>query len=198
MNEPLPVGLRALLAVLAFAAAAPVFAQVYRWVDARGTVHYANVAPPEGVKAKIVDIDAKAGPPGADSQECYTVRCQGERLEQRLARREALEAERAAARATAAPKPPKGLDFRVYVSLQRGMNEGELLAVAGAPDLMVDQGIALAAPATVQTERHLSSPARAGLRLKNYIWLPTAADPFTTTVTLVGGRITEIERERKF
>jgi hypothetical protein len=49
-------------------------AQVYRWVDAKGTVHYSNAAPPKDAKATVVDVDARAGPPSAESQECYSVR----------------------------------------------------------------------------------------------------------------------------
>ena len=33
---------------------------------------------------------------------------------------------------------------------------------------------------------------------KTYTWLPVPADPFTTTVMLVSGRVNEIERVRKF
>jgi hypothetical protein len=34
--------------------------------------------------------------------------------------------------------------------------------------------------------------------MKTYTYLPTSADPFTTIITLVGGRVSEIERIRKF
>lgn len=156
--------------------AAPASAQVYRWVDEKGTVNYANKTPPSGVKAQKVDIDAQPGPPSADSVECHTVRCQGERLEVRLARREQIEARLAAERAAATPKPPRGLDFRKYVSIRRGITEGELLVVAGEPDLLV-------------WDAHF---------LKTYTYFPTPADPFTTTITVVRGRVSEIERERKF
>ena len=40
--------------------------------------------------------------------------------------------------------------------------------------------------------------AREGLVMKTYTYLPTPADPFITTITLVGGRVSEIERIRKF
>jgi hypothetical protein len=153
-----------------------VSAQVYRWVDEKGTVHYSNSTPPAGVKATVIDADAKAGPPSPESWECYTVRCQGERLEQRLARREELEVRLAAERLAAAPKPPRGLEFRKYISIQRGMHEGELVSIAGSPDL-------------------LFWDARS---LKTYTYLPTVADPFTTTVTLIRGRISDIDRVRKF
>jgi hypothetical protein len=34
--------------------------------------------------------------------------------------------------------------------------------------------------------------------VRTYTYYPTPADPFTTTVTLVHGRVTEIERVRRF
>ncbi len=164
-----------LLVAIALMAPLLVAAQVYRWTDQAGTVHYSNDPPPQGVKATRLDIDVRPGPPSADSQECYTVRCQGERMEARLAQREAAEARAAQERAATAPPQPRGLDFRKYISLQRGMSEGELLTIAGAPDLLF---------------RDFS--------FKTYTWLPTPADPFTTTVTVVAGRVSEIERVRKF
>jgi len=173
-------------------------AQVYRWVDGKGTVHYSGTPPPSGVKSTTVDIDVKPAEPSPDTKDCYTVRCQGERLEERLARREELETRLAAERAANAPKPPRGLDFRKYVSIQRGMSEGELVGIAGAPDLLVGEGIAYTAPTTVQTGRSTRGAARVGLSLRTYTYLPTSGDPFTTTITLVGGRVSEIERIRKF
>ncbi len=156
--------------------AAPAWAEVYRWVDEKGTVNYSSETPPSGAKAVKVDIDAQPGPPSADSTECNTVRCQGERLEARLARREQIEARLAAERSAAAPKPVRGLDFRKYLSIRRGISEGELLGVAGEPDMLV-------------WDAHF---------LKTYTYFPTPADPFTTTITVVRGRVSEIERERKF
>ena len=97
-------------------------------------------------------------------------------MEQRLAHREAVEARHAAERAAAAPKPPRGLDFRNYVSLRRGMSEGEMLTYAGAPDILFSD---------VFSDR-------------TYIYLPTVPDPFTTTVVIIGGRVSGIERVRKF
>ena len=185
-------------ALLLFVTSFLVDAQVYRWVDEMGTVHYSNTAPPAGVKSTVVDIDAKAGPPAPDSRDCYTVRCQGERLEQRLARREELETRLAAERAATAPRPPRGLEFRRFISIQRGMTEGELLGIAGEPDLLVGEGIAISAPTTVQTGRNTRGAARTAMSLRSYTYLPTPADPFTTTITLVGGRVSEIERIRKF
>ena len=165
-----------LVLLLCLLLSTPALAQVYRWVDARGTVHYSNEPPPPGAKAQKVDIDAQPGAPVTESAECYTVRCQGERLEQRLVRREQIEARLAAERAAATPKAPKGLDFRKYVSIQRGMTEGEFVGLAGDPDLLVWDSRAV----------------------RTYTYFPTPADPFTTSVTLVHGRVSEIERVRRF
>ena len=173
-------------------------AQIYRWVDSNGRVNFSNTAPPQGVKSTVVDANAKEGPPAAESTECHSVRCQSERMEERQRKRQSETERMAAERAAAAPKQYRGLEFRKYISIQRGMTEGELLGIAGEPDLKADQGIAFAAPATVQTGRNLSTGARAGLSLKTYTYMPVSGDPFTTTITLVGGRVDEIERVRKF
>jgi len=163
------------LFVLLLIAAAPAPAQVYRWVDSNGTVHYSNTAPPSGVRATLIDIEAKPGPASPDTKDCYSVRCQGERMESRIARREELDARLAAERAAAVPPAPRGLEFRKYISIRRGMSEGELVVIAGAPDLLFRD-----------------------LYLVSYTYLPTAADPFTTTVTVESGRVKEVERVRKF
>jgi hypothetical protein len=34
--------------------------------------------------------------------------------------------------------------------------------------------------------------------MRTYTYLPTSGDPFTTTITLIGGRVSEMERIRKF
>lgn len=166
----------------ALCAAGVAHAQIYRWVDQKGRVQYSNEKPPKEFNATVVDPDAKAGPPSPDSAECYTVRCQGERMEARQREREAEEAKAAAARAAAAPKAPRGLDFRNYVRIQRGMSEGELLTIAGEPDFVSDQGFA----------------GPGALRAVTWTYLPTPGDPFTTTITLIGGRVSDLDRVRKF
>lgn len=185
----------ALVLLLATGAA---HAQIYRWTDASGRVHFSNTAPPQGVKVVVVDPSAKEGPPEPPSAECHTIRCQGERMEERERKRQA-EIERAAAeRAAAAPPRYRGLEFRKYLSITKGMTEGELLGIAGEPDLKADQGIAISAPTTIQMGSNLSVPGRAGLSMKTYTYMPVPGDPFTTTIRLVGGRVDDIERVRKF
>ena len=173
-------------------------AQIYRWVDTNGRINFSNSAPPPGQQATIVDANAKEGPPSPETAECYTIRCQGERMEERERRRAAEAAKFAAERATAEARRVRGLEFRKYLSIERGMTEGELLGIAGEPDLKADQGIALSAPINVHGSRNLFTASRAGLIVKTYTYLPISGDPFTTTITLVGGRVSEIERIRKF
>ena len=46
--------------LILFFAATSALAQVYRWVDEKGTVHYSNAKPPAGVQARQVDVEARA------------------------------------------------------------------------------------------------------------------------------------------
>jgi hypothetical protein len=164
-----------LVALLLLVLAAPAQAQVYRWTDAGGGVHYSNTPPPAGVRAQTLNIDARPGPASPDTVECYSARCQGERMEERQARRDVLEVQLAAQRAVLAPPEPRGLDFRKLVTLRRGMTEGEVLAIAGPPD------------------------ARSRDRwIDRLTYLPTRADPFVTTIELRNGRVAEIEQARQF
>ena len=184
--------MRAFIFLLLTAVSLGASAQIYRWTDASGRVNFSNTPPPSGTKAVVVDPDARQAAPGPESTECYTVRCQGERMEERQRKRQNEEERMAASRAAVAAKQVRGLEFRKYVSLQRGMSEGELLGIAGEPDLKTDQGFAYAVPSNITTG------AQGGLRTMVYTYMPTPADPFITTITLVGGRVSELDRVRKF
>jgi hypothetical protein len=166
-----------ILAMLMWAMVGAASAEVYRWVDESGRIHYSDSVPPEHARPTLIGADARGGFVSSLPlpYECHSMRCQGERLEQRLARREAADSVDAAARAAATPAQPRGLDFRKYVALREGMSEGELLGVAGEPDLLRRDHV-----------------------VDFYTYMPTSADPFTTTVKLVRGRVAEIDRQRKF
>ncbi len=81
------------------------------------------------------------------------------------------------AAAVAAEPPPRGMAFDVYIRLEHGMTEGELVLRAGKPDHQAMDNL------------------REGL--KSYYYFPTVANPFLTTVSVRSGRIINIERERK-
>lgn len=72
----------------------------------------------------------------------------------------------------------RGMDFPTFIRLHRGMTEGELMLRAGRPDFE-----------SVENFRHDV--------VKSYYYYPTAADPFITVVSVRGGRIAHIERNRK-
>lgn len=79
--------------------------------------------------------------------------------------------------AGAAKESARGMAFEVYIRLEHGMNEGELVLRAGKPDQQAIDNL------------------REGL--KSYYYFPTSSHPFLTTVTLRSGRIINIERVRK-
>jgi hypothetical protein len=105
------------LLLLLLTLSAPVHAEVYRWIDARGVVHYSNTAPPQSAKADKLDLDTHPGNVAQAPQ----------------ARHAAPEMQVADER-VAAPAEPRGLEFRKLVTLRRGMTAGEVLAIAGPPD----------------------------------------------------------------
>ncbi len=166
-------GMRVLLLLFFIAGAA--HAQVYRWVDKNGTVNYSNEAPATDAAATQIPIDAKPGAPSPDTKDCYTVRCQGERMEQRIAMREKSEARAQRERQALAPPQPRGLEFRKYISIQRGMSMGELITIAGRWDVVYSEW-----SGTLWT------------------YLPITGEPWTTTITLINGRVHDIDRQRKF
>jgi len=78
-----------------------------------------------------------------------------------------------------ASAPARGMDFDTFIRLQRGMSEGELLIRAGRPD-----------HESVENFRHDI--------VKTYYYFPTVANPYTTVVTLRGGRVFDLDRVKKF
>ena len=78
----------------------------------------------------------------------------------------------------------RGLDFGLYLLLTRGMTEGQVLSVAGKPDLRADQGY--------------TNSGRDALAVKTYTYMPTEANPETTTITFVGGLVRDIRRDKMF
>jgi hypothetical protein len=79
--------------------------------------------------------------------------------------------------AHAADESPRGMAFEVYIRLEHGMTEGELVLRAGKPD------------------HHSNDNVREGL--KTFYYYPTTANPHLTTITLRSGRIANIERVRR-
>lgn len=149
-------------------------AETYKWVDERGVVNYGE-KPPAGRPARIVDTEPRGIIESGDLQQM--------RLEAEPKRRGERQRPNAYPAAPPVPAPAatpvRGMEFDTYIRLQRGMNEGELLLRAGRPD-------------------HESVDNLHHDIVKTYYYYPTAADPYTTAVTLRGGRIFSIDRVKKF
>jgi hypothetical protein len=95
---------------------------------------------------------------------------------------------------------PRGMDFEVFIRLDRGMSEGEVLTRAGPPDLLsadateeFSASSAVVAPPFINRGRFTRTEV-----IKTYTYLPTLSNPFTTIITFRGGRIVNLERIKKF
>jgi hypothetical protein len=73
----------------------------------------------------------------------------------------------------------RGMAFDVFIRLQQGMSEGELLLRAGKPDS--------------QSVENMRNDI-----VKTYYYFPTSSDPWITTIRLEGGRSASLERIKKF
>jgi hypothetical protein len=193
-------------AVVLMMLASLVQADVYKWVDRNGIVHYGDT-PPANARSRPVDLRfarsattidansccvAKENPPKPAEQPVYIV----------------IAAE------PPAPNPaPRGMDFGVFIMLRHGMSEGELLQRAGPPDFESTDGNSVQAFALSRRGRpiaHLQGRqgrhgrglaipyAFSNLIVKTFYYYPTLSNPFTTELTLVGGQITDLHRTRQF
>lgn len=156
--------------LLALAAGTCLAADTYKWVDEKGVTNYGE-KPPQSRSAQPVNTIPSGIIEGGGQ---FTQKAAGEKRLPEEPPRTVL----------GAPPMPgamavRGMDFDVFIRLQYGMSEGELLLRAGRPDHEGVDGF-----------RHDIA--------KSYYYFPTVANPFTTVVTLRGGRIASLERIKKF
>lgn len=156
--------------------------QVYKWVDSKGVTHYGET-PPGDRASKPVDTTPSGyvREPG-DAQECYTIRCQYNRLRSERLQDEAqrLATQQTAAVQRAGNPRARGMSFETFRRLSTGMPEGEVLVRAGPPDYASNQ--------------FLSS----GYLGKTWYYFPTGSDPFTTVIQISGGLVFSLDRTRQF
>lgn len=165
-----------------------VAADVYRWVDREGKVHYSDTPPPGDRSAKPIDL-SNAKPPGP-----------GDLYVEPKAAVPAAPAPSAPPAAAASGEPAvaaiprhRGMSFDTYILLRTGMSEGELLQRAGPPDYESADG---SVGSTVRRGRRMETFSN--LELRKFYYYPTPSDPFTTVVTLTGGYISDLQRTRHF
>ena len=154
--------------LLAVAAGVCLAADTYKWVDEKGVTNYGEKPPPSR-PAQPVNTNPGAIIEGGSQ---FSQKAEGEK-------RRADESQRPQPGAAPVWASARGMEFDVFIRLQTGMTEGELLLRAGRPD---HEG--------VENLRHDI--------VKSYYYFPTVANPYTTVVTLRGGRVANLERIRKF
>lgn len=160
--------------LIALAAGVCAAADTYKWVDEKGVTNYGE-KPPVDRPARQVDTH-----PGGIVESGSVLNKQLEAEKRRRAEERRIEFVPVPVPPPAAVAAPvRGMDFDTFIRLQRGMTEGELLIRAGKPD-----------HESVENFRHDI--------VKTYYYFPTVADPYTTAVTLRGGRIADVDRVRKF
>lgn len=157
-----------LIGLLLFFAGTSLAAETYRWVDERGITNYGE-KPPADRPARPVNTQTGA------------ILETGGQYSQKTAPRQGAEELQGLRVATMVPPaaPVRGMEFEVYIRLQRGMTEGELLLRAGKPDYE-----------SLENLRHNI--------VRSFYYFPTVSNPYTTVVTLRGGRIHDMDRIKKF
>jgi len=71
------------------------------------------------------------------------------------------------------------LGLLTYAKIARGMNEGEVLQIAGPPDSVV-----------IESERPVI--------IKSYYYFSNNTEPNTTRIIFSGGNVSEVQRDRRF
>ena len=190
--------MRILIAVLALAAAAPAAADVYKWIDQEGKVHYGDTPPPNSA-ARRVDVRNEPVVGGKPERAPPSQQAPVELAPMEKAPVESGRPAESPASALPQPAPPasaRGMSFDVYIMLRPGMSEGELLQRAGPPDYESTDGTVGSAVTTGRRRNRVQSFNN--LEIRKFYYYPTLSDPFTTLVTLTGGLISDLQRTRQF
>lgn len=156
-------------------------ASAWKWVDEKGVTHYGDAPPPTVTKKQAVDTRPYGVTGGGG---CGT--CDWRALERRDREQPAVTSTQPA-RENIAQASARGMSYEVYIRLKPGMNEGELLARAGAPD-----------STAVEATRNVNvrGVPVANAEVKSYYYMPTPANPYVTKVTLEAGIIASIDRTK--
>ena len=75
------------------------------------------------------------------------------------------------------------IDTRTYTLLDTGMSESEVISRAGPPDMVTDEGFVGTLGGGLLAIRKL-----------HYVPGPEEQDPYLTVITIVGGRVSNLER----
>lgn len=167
-------------------AAFPAAADVYKWVDSEGKIHYSDTPPAKGA-SKAIDLPKAV----VESKPA-----ESPAVEQKPRAEPVPAAAAPQAPPAPAPQASRGMPFDVYIMLRNGMSEGELMQRAGPPDYESTDGTVGSAVVSGRKRNRVESFNN--LELRKLYYYPTQSDPFTTVVTLTGGMISDLQRTRKF
>lgn len=97
------------------------------------------------------------------------------------------------------PVAAHALDFGIYMMLQDGMTEAELISRAGPPDYSYPEGVASSGLAW-QGGRHEGVTVGSSFQqeARADVYNATPDTPYLTVVHILGGRIASIERIPRF
>ena len=177
-------------------------ADVYKWVDRDGSVHYGDT-PPANARSRPVDLRYSGDATTTEANPCCVATVDPPRPPERPVYI-VLPAE------TPVQSPAlRGMDFGVYIMLRHGMSEGELLQRAGPPDFQSTDGYAVQPIVVTRRGRPIDqlvdwrgqgalSYGVSNQIVKTFYYYPTISNPFTTVLTLTGGRISDLQRSRQF
>jgi hypothetical protein len=196
--------MRKLLILVALLALAPAaIADVYKWVDRDGSVHYGDT-PPANARSRSVDLRLARSATTTEVNSCCVAKGDTPTPAQQPV--DVVFPAEPPARNPA----PRGMDFGVFIMLRHGMSEGELLQRAGPPDFQSTDGNTVQAIALTRRVQPIDRvhgwPGRgpvlshgfSNLIVVTFYYYPTVSNPFTTVITLTGGRITDLQRTRQF
>lgn len=181
--------------------AATGWAATYKWIDNQGGIHYSDRFPPGAGTVELLPPT----PTPAGAGDCTSFRCRVQRFEAQYQEpsEKGVGGTDQNAGLPAAPGV-RGLPFEIYIRLRRGMTEGEVLARAGSPDVESVQGVETTAQRLTGVARQPGTGSTLAIVMKRseivktYTYLPTLSDPFTTVITFKGGRVSDIQRIKKF
>jgi hypothetical protein len=170
------VFVKMLLAVVACDA----LAQVYRWTDEKGQVHFGDEAPSPSAQRVTVeqgpatDTNSSGGLRPGEKAWLADIEARARREQQAGSELTIPGTETLVPRAT----PSRGLPFSEFRKIQTGMSEAQVLFIGGSPD----------------TET-IDAVNTAGVLLKSYYYTATGYNKHITRIQFLNGNVVRIERD---
>lgn len=97
------------------------------------------------------------------------------------------------------------MEFTDFIKISRGMKETEVIEIAGMPDYVTDDRTTVIRRnnSNDSSTKPINRPNNRGnytdryINTKEMVWASDGYGTYTTTITIRGGRVTDIERKKK-